>query len=254
MLLPERKHLEDGIMKGLTPSKIEWTNFTWNVETGCLTGCPYCYARELVETRLKDMERYKNGFQPTFHPDILTAPIALKKPSKIFISSMGELWGEGVELPWVVLIMKVVREAKQHTFLNLTKWPANVVQYEYQSLRDDSLPQFPENLWLGISVDYRGVGNQRIEQFLELDHPNKFISFEPLLEDVTRDNRFSLQGIRWIIIGACTGKMASQPELEWVSNIMNEAFERKIPIFLKNNLAWPKSVARRIQDFPEGFP
>jgi protein gp37 len=237
-------------MKGLTPTKIEWCRdqegrkgFTWNIVTGCKNGCSYCYARRLAEGRLKGRGRYVNGFEPTFHEDLLEVPKKLKRPSRIFISSMGEIWGPWVDRNWQALIMGYVHSASQHTFLNLTKNPQGMIEYSKHF-------GWPPNIWLGVSVtgdDDEG----RLHDLAQVKHPNKFVSFEPLLADVVNNGWFTLEGIKWVIIGAQTGPGAEQPDWNWVADLQHRATGLNIPIFIKDNLDWPFEER---QESPEGMP
>ena len=242
------------MVRGLTPTNIEWVahkdgskGFSWNVLTGCLNNCEYCYARKLVDTRLKGHPRYNPGFFPKFNEDILDAPLRRQKPSKIFVCSMGELWGSGVYNHWRDPVLKVMRLAKQHTFLNLTKNPNRVIAYtEEQDL--------PENMWIGVSVDTL-EGTKRIPELFQVRHPHKFISFEPLMANVAMSEYFSLEDVGWVIIGALSKGpgVKVQPDPKWTANIINEAMKLGIPIFMKDNMRWaPGKEAYR--EFPEGFP
>ena len=240
-------------MKGLTPTKIEWCRdkqgrkgFTWNVVTGCKNGCSYCYARRLAEGRLKGRGRYVRGFQPTFHKEILYAPFHLKRPSRIFISSMGEIWGPWVPYWWRTHILNMVEKANWHTFLNLTKNPDGILDWR-------AMPySLPSNLWIGVSVT--GDGNvDLLNDLAQVDHPNKFVSFEPLLADVVGSGWFTLEGIKWVIIGQQTGPGAKPPKHDWVARIMRAARLENIPIFIKDNVSVYPFVTRP-QMSPEGMP
>lgn len=240
-------------MKGLTPTKIEWCRsldgvkgFSWNIVTGCNNGCTYCYARRLAEGRLKGRGRYVNGFKPTFHKEIISAPLHLKRPSRIFISSMGEIWGPWVPYHWRLSILNMVRVANWHTFLNLTKNLAGAISYEANR-------PFPDNLWLGVSVDSL-EGSFPIDNLrFNIDHPNKFVSFEPLLGDVASYAHFSLRGIKWVIIGQQTGPGAKPPKPDWIAGIMKAARLDGIPVFIKDNVSiYPFHT--RPQQSPEGMP
>lgn len=246
-------------MKGLTPTKIEWCRdldgrkgFTWNIVTGCKNGCSYCYARRLAEGRLKGRGRYVNGFEPTFHKDILNAPFHLKRPSRIFISSMGEIWGPWVISKWQNDILNTVQNAPWHTFLNLTKNPSGLLTWSTFMVGTGAGRPFPPNLWLGVSVT--GDGNvDLLNDLAQVDHPNKFVSFEPLIADVTSSGWFTLEGIKWVIIGQMTGPGAKPPKPDWVARIMKAARLDCIPVFIKDNVSiYPFDT--RPQQSPEGMP
>jgi protein gp37 len=104
-------------------TKIEWTDYTWNPITGCLHGCEYCYARKIA-ARFKKV--FPNGFEPTFHQERLRDPFDVKKPSKIFTVSMGDMFGEWVHGKWITQVFDVMGACNWHTFLVLTKNPKGI--------------------------------------------------------------------------------------------------------------------------------
>ena len=205
----------------MNPTKIEWTDNTWNPVTGCFGGCEYCYARRM-SYRLRGRYGYPqdNPFQPTFHPDKLDEPINRKNPAKIFVVSMGDLFGDGVNPEWTQQVLGTIQSASWHTFQILTKCPQRLSKWD-----------FPSNCWAGITIDrqFRTAG---IKDLLRCNAPVKYISFEPLLERIEVD----LNGIDWIIIGAQTGQRALKPKFEWVEAIINTAADNNIPVFIKDNL------------------
>ena len=169
-------------------SPIEWTDRTWNVVTGCLNKCPYCYARKLACTRLRGRFGYPadDPFKPTFHTSRLYEPIKLKKPSMIFVSSMGDLFGEGVQKHWIDLVLKTIENSPQHTFQLLTKNPDRYDDFD-----------IPKNAWMGYSTTSKlghMLGGRNQDRF-------KFVSLEPFMEPTSG----SLHGVDLLIVGAETG-------------------------------------------------
>jgi protein gp37 len=219
-------------------TKIEWTDYTWNPVTGCLHGCNYCYARRLAEGRLK--HKYPHGFKPTFWAERLDEPYYIKKPSKIFVCSMGDLFGDWVPEYWINEVLDIVTHCSHHTFQFLTKNPSRYHQFD-----------FPGNAWLGITIDRVRASKtiiERIYWFQGLDSV-RFISFEPLLDFSAEIAKLIFEDPPdWIIIGAKTGPNAVQPKREWVEMLIKAARKAGTAIFLKNNLRW----SERIQEFPEG--
>ena len=214
-------------------TKIEWTDYTWNPVTGCLHGCPYCYGRKIAN-RFKSI--FPNGYEPTFHPERLEEPYRLKKPSKIFVCSMGDLFGNWVPAKWIEAVIKVAEDNPQHIFQFLTKNPAR-----YREFR------FPKNCWLGTTVtSYED--QDRIFDLLRYEENGRtlnFVSFEPLLGPVYISG-WIWAHIDWIIVGAQTNPY-KPPKPEWVKSIIIEARLHGKPVFLKDNLRWPE----KIQEFPE---
>ncbi|WP_427340925.1 DUF5131 family protein [Caloranaerobacter sp. DY30410] len=224
----------------MNKTKIEWCDYTWNPVTGCLHGCHYCYARRIAERfRSKNnytyvdgikpsyiKEPYPYGFYPTFYPDRLNQPKKLNKPSKIFVVSMGDLFGDWVPIEWIKEVINVVRECEQHTFMFLTK--------NGKRLKDID---FPDNAWVGVSIGGHGI----YDGLCRCNAKVKFISIEPLLEEVKY-----LPIVDWYIIGAQTGPGAKKPKKEWVQSIIDVCRESNKPVFLKDNLNWHE----KIQEFP----
>lgn len=222
----------------LNRSPIEWTDKTWNPETGCYGPkgtkekpkcCPYCYARKIAN-RFRRI--FRNGFDPTFYPDRLIEPYKLKKPSRIFACSMGDLFGSWVPDPWISGVLSTIDNNKRHVFQILTKNPENLYKWKNS---------FPDNLWLGVSVTRQDDAG-RIFHLRMQPVRTKFVSFEPLLGPVETD----LCNVDWIVIGAQT-RPARIPEKEWVENLIDQARSREIPVFLKDNLGWPETV----REFPK---
>jgi len=178
----------------LNPTGIEWTHvfgegtgYTWNPITGCTRGCDYCYARALVETRLKDV--YPQGFAPTFWPDRLRDVTPKQKPRGIFVGSMGDMWDLAVPQEWRDQVWARVSDCRQHVFFSLTKQP--MVSTRHDNLWHTAL----RNIWRGVTVTRR-------EELRPWEWPwcPAFVSFEPLLGPVCLDAEGWCPD--WAIIGA----------------------------------------------------
>lgn len=202
-------------------TKIQWTDWTWNPITGCLRRCHYCYARRM-SYRLRGRFGYPDDdpFRPTLHPDKLDEPLGQKKPAKIFTVSMGDLFGDGVQIGWVQQVFDTVKSASWHTFQILTKCSERLPHWN-----------FPSNCWVGITID-RQSRIEGLPLLLETNAKVKFVSFEPLLGSIQAD----LSGLDWIIIGAQTGPRAIKPKFKWVEDIVNSADDKSIPVFILSNL------------------
>ena len=216
-------------------TKIEWADFTWNPLTGCTRGCAYCYARRMAY-RLRGRYGYPqyDPFAVTFHEDRLHEPSQRKKPAKIFTCSMGELFDPMVKWPWIQEIFFEMVANPQHTFQVLTKQALRVLEHS-----------LPNNCWIGVSQDGRYTDVEDIEKLSYSGASVKFVSFEPLL---ARIPVVDLDGIDWVIVGAMTGPGAVSPEKEWVLDIIKEARDYDIPVFLKDNLHWHEQV----REWPKG--
>ncbi len=226
---------------------IGWCDYTWNPVTGCKHGCPYCYARRIAK-------RFRENFEPEFHANRLGEPAEVKKPSKIFVVSMGDLFGEWVPDEWIKQVLSEANWCSHHTFMFLTKNPQRYLEYSGVKLgawphgNEDRIA-FPRNCWAGVSVtDFKSWTwlSCRIQHVLA---PVKFVSFEPLCENVSKFiNVHGIpDGVGWVIVGAQTGPGAVKPEPRWVERIVEKCRTKKVPVFLKDNLNWPE----KIQEFPK---
>ncbi|OGF48613.1 MAG: hypothetical protein A2231_11510 [Candidatus Firestonebacteria bacterium RIFOXYA2_FULL_40_8] len=208
-------------------TKIEWCNFTWNPLVGCKYGCSYCYAN-VLNHRFHWLDDFS---EPEYFRERLEDPIRRKKPSKIFTGSVCDQFGGWVDENIINDVLNVVRKCPQHTFQFLTKNPVRLQDFK-----------FPDNSWIGTTIDHcENAGRSGLLKLAEAKV--RFISFEPLLSDMTT---VPLDGINWIIVGAMTGKQAVSPEMGWVRNIIKSATAKGIPVFLKNSIAWPE----KLQQYP----
>lgn len=222
-----------------TQSTIEWTEQTWNPTTGCTKispGCKNCYA-EVMARRLQAMGApgYENGFTLALHPDRLAQPLQRKKPTVYFVNSMSDLFHEDIPDEFLDQIFSVVRLTPQHTYQILTK-------------RADRLPQYfkdkdcPQNVWLGVSVENRKYGVPRIDHLRGVDAHIRFLSVEPLLEDL---GTLDLRGIHWVIVGGESGHKARPMREEWVANVKEQADIAGAAFFFKQWGGWGADGVKR---------
>jgi len=207
-------------------SKIEWTETTWNPLTGCSkisTGCKNCYAEKMA-LRLKAMKsaNYENGFKLTCHPDTLGIPFSWSKPKMVFVNSMSDLFHEDVPALFIKKVFEVMGIASQHQYQILTK-RSEILLKMNASLR------WMDNIWMGVSVETSDY-QFRIEHLKQTDAKIKFISFEPLLNDIGQVN---LDGIDWVIVGGESGPGARPIKKEWVLNLQHQCNEKNIAFFFK---------------------
>jgi protein gp37 len=223
----------------MAESAIEWTEQTWNPVTGCTKlspGCKHCYA-ETMARRLKAMRApgYEHGFELTLHPDRLPQPLGRKKPTTYFVNSMSDLFHESVPDAFIDQVVDVCNRTPQHTYQVLTK-------------RAERLPEFfatravPKNVWLGVSVEDRKYGVPRIAQLREVNARVRFLSVEPLLEDV---GHLDLTGIHWVIVGGESGPGARPMRPEWAEIVKRQAIEQGVAFFFKQWGAWGPDGVRR---------
>ena len=211
-------------------SPIGWTDFTWNPVTGCLNNCPYCYARKLANGRLSKyylkqqnfIDSLNYPFAPRLWPQRLLEPYKLKKPAKIFVCDMGELFGYWVPAKWIEKVLKVAQDNPRHSFQFLTKVPLRLKEF-----------QFPDNCWCGTTITIDSEW-PRIACLLDADCVLRFVSFEPLHGLISAP----LRSMDWIIIGAETGNRKGKvvPQEEWIAHIIDQADYWRVPVFMKDNL------------------
>ncbi len=220
-------------------SSIEWTEATWNPVTGCTKvgpGCKHCYAERMAE-RLEAMGQpnYRNGFRLTPHPHMLDVPLRWRKPQRIFVNSMSDLFHEDVPIEFIRQVFDVMRRAHWHRFQVLTK--------RADRLRElDHLLEWSPNIWMGVSVENDRY-LQRVEDLRLVHARTKFLSLEPLLGPLSSLN---LDGIDWVIVGGESGPGARPIQREWVTDIRDQCLSVKVPFFFKQWGGVQKKKAGRL--------
>lgn len=220
-------------------SKIEWTEQTWNPVTGCVKvspGCKNCYA-ETMAKRLQAMGApgYDNGFGLSLLPERLDQPLRRKAPTMYFVNSMSDLFQDGVPYSFIDEVFQVIENTPWHTYQILTKRAANMRRYfEKRSV--------PENAWLGVSVEDKKYGKPRISELSVIKAKTRFLSIEPLLEDL---GRIRLSGIHWVIVGGESGAKARPMKESWAVNIRNQCDRAGVDFFFKQWGTWGSDGKKR---------
>lgn len=219
-------------------TKIEWTDKTWNPITGCSkvsAGCMNCYA-ETMSFRLKAMgtDKYRNGFNLTLHESCLSEPLKWKKPHTIFVCSMSDLFHEQVPSQFIDRVVDVIKQTPQHNYQILTKRSTRMNEY----FEERGIPQ---NIWVGVTVDISD-SKERIDSIRNLKAPIKFLSCEPLLEDL---GKLDLTGIDWVIVGGESGSRARPMKEEWVLSIKEQAERQGSAFFFKQWGTWGRDGIKR---------
>ncbi len=224
-------------------SSIEWTDATWNPVRGCTKispGCAHCYAETFAE-RFRGVEGhpYEQGFDLRLVPEKLFEPLSWKTPKTIFVNSMSDLFHPGVPDEYIARVARVMEMANWHTYQVLTK--------RHERLRDllrDKLTAAAalKHVWWGVSVENRKHGLPRIDALREAPAALRFLSVEPLLEDLGQVN---LQGIHWVIVGGESGLGARPMQQEWVESLRVQCEVAAVPFFFKQWGGVRKSEAGR---------
>jgi len=209
-----------------THSAIEWTEATWNPVTGCdkvSPGCAHCYAERMAK-RLKAMgtSNYRHGFDVTLQPQMLEAPVHWRKPRRIFVNSMSDLFHADVPTAFINDVFSVMRRADWHQYQILTKRSERLLEL-------DSTLAWARHIWMGVSVEnHRFV--HRIDQLRRTRATVKFLSLEPLLGPLLG---LDLSGIDWVIVGGESGPRARPMDPSWVTSIRDQCRSANVAFFFK---------------------
>ncbi|TCX51966.1 hypothetical protein C1I38_08190 [Dehalobacter sp. 12DCB1] len=255
----------------MNKSKIDWTDYTWNPVTGCLHGCPYCFARRqslrfsgdirlnLMDLRCKKDEAsglyvldkpfitrenrsisYPCGFAPTLHEYRLDWPGQVKNGANIFVCSMADLFGDWVPDEWIQKVFETCEKYPQHNYMFLTKSPAR-----YSALANAGKLPAKDNMWYGTSVTNPGMPAFGLMSY------NTFVSIEPLLAPFPDLHGYPFN---WAIIGAETGRRKGKvvPQKAWIRDIVNHYRKTGSPIFMKESLR-ELMGDEFVQEFPPGL-
>ncbi len=221
-------------------SDIEWTEQTWNPVTGCTKvspGCKHCYA-EVMAKRLEAMgvRGYENGFNSvSLMEERLSQPLNRQKPTVYFVNSMSDLFQEAVPFHFVDRVMEIIAKTPQHTYQILTKRAERMAEYF-------SSREVPHNAWLGVSVEDCKYGIPRISHLQQISAQTRFLSVEPLLEDL---GLIDLEGIHWVIVGGESGHKARPMMRNWVENIRIQCEMSRVAFFFKQWGSWGEDGVRR---------
>lgn len=242
--------------KSPTKRGIEWTDYTWNPVGGCQHGCRWempdgtiaeCYAETVAERVAQ--AAYPYGFEHHYwRPELLTEPLKLSEPSRIFLDSMSDLMGHWVPAEQVERVLDICRDAPQHSFQLLTKNAPRLTEFD-----------FPSNVWVGVSAPPSIMFGKRLtlkqqarmlsrmlDMLHKVDVPIRWMSIEPLSFDIAP--LLVDSDLQWAVIGAATnGAKAYQPKPEWVENVLDVLDAQGTKVFFKGNLVWNEWR----EEFPE---
>ncbi|MFZ3091879.1 MAG: phage Gp37/Gp68 family protein [Nitrospirota bacterium] len=220
-------------------SRIEWTEQTWNPTSGCNKvshGCQNCYA-EAMARRLKaiGVSGYKNGFNLTLHPNRLFEPLRRSTPTVYFVNSMSDIFHADIPDIYVRKVFDVIKKAPHHTFQVLTKRADRMVEF-FRSY------EVPQNAWIGVTVENKRHGIPRINKLRKVKAGTRFLSVEPLLEDL---EKIDLTDIHWVIVGGESGLKARPMKPEWVMSIKRQCKKQEVAFFFKQWGGWGADGKKR---------
>jgi protein gp37 len=281
-------------------SPIQWTDATWSPVVGCKRvsrGCDHCYAFELHDRRYV---AWKRGSWPSapaqYHqpfsrvrllPERLAEPRHWRKPRRVFVNSMSDLFHEDVPDEFIDRVLDTVRATPQHTYQVLTKRPERLAAYVRHWRAQQGDMRLPGNLWLGVSVEDQAAAEERIPLLVETPAAVRFLSCEPLLSMVNLERwlgvrvnepecpwepatyeRKELSGLAWVIIGGESGRHARPMRPEWAQDLIDQCRAANVPVFMKQMGSvwarahpgtdshggtpgdWPEHL--RVREFPAG--
>lgn len=236
-------------------STIEWTDATWNPVRGCTKispGCKHCYAETFAE-RFRGVKGhpYQYGFDLRLVPQKLIEPLRWHKPRMIFVNSMSDLFQDGVPDEYIEAVVDVMVKANWHTYQVLTKRSKRMELLLSGRLRWATTFR---HIWWGVSVEDKEYGVPRISDLRRSPSAVRFLSVEPLLEDI---GKIDLTGIHWVIVGGESGLGARPMRKEWVVSVREQCLKASVPFFFKQWGGIHKSEAgrkldgRTYSEFPE---
>ena len=271
-------------------TKIEWTERTWNPVTGCTKvspGCDHCYA-EGIARRFAGGKAFPNGFDVTLHPERLDAPLRWRKPARVFVNSMSDLFHDDVPDEFIAHVWATMALTPQHTYQVLTKRHGRMrsllVNWRDNGFGDAiaaamfALPgpgriiQWPlPNVWLGVSVEDQKRAELRIPALLDTPAAVRFLSCEPLLGPVDlkpwmvfSETTLTMElahRLQWVIVGGESGPGARPMGLDWAQYLVGQCQRTGVPVFVKqlgsahgpskggDMDTWPESL--RVREYPE---
>jgi protein gp37 len=212
-------------------SKIEWTDATWNPVRGCekiSPGCAHCYAETFAE-RFRGVpgHPYEQGFDLRLVPQKLLEPLRWRSSRMVFVNSMSDLFHENVPDDYISQVAETMERASWHTYQVLTKRSERMAALLNSSLR--AIARLP-HIWWGVSVENRRHGAPRIQHLQSAPAGVRFLSVEPLLEDI---GPIDLSGIHWVIAGGESGPGARPLEKDWVRNLRDHCHRQGVAFFFK---------------------
>jgi len=212
-------------------TKIEWTDATWNPVRGCTKitpGCTHCYAATFAERfRAVPGHPYEQGFDLRLVPEKLRDPFLWTTRKRVFVNSMSDLFHVDVPDEYILRVAHVMASANWHTYQVLTKRSERMAELLRTKLAFAA--ELP-HIWWGVSVENQRHGLPRIDHLRTAPAVVRFLSVEPLLEDL---GRVDLSGIHWMIVGGESGPRARPMHPDWVRRLRDQCQAAGVSFFFK---------------------
>jgi protein gp37 len=267
----------------MNETKIEWTDRTWNPVTGCTKvspGCDNCYA-ESIARRFAGGPAFPNGFDVTLRPERLVDPLKWRKPARVFVNSMSDLFHGEISDSFIASVWAVMALTPQHTYQVLTKrharmrslllnWRDNgfgeaVAAAMFRLSEIGGIIQWPlPNVWLGVSAENQKWVNARVPALMETPAAVRFISAEPLLDAIYLAATAWKPKIDWVIVGGESGAGARRMDPAWAQSVVDECRRAGTAVFVKqlgsafgphkggDMDTWPPEL--RVREYPAVSP
>lgn len=242
---------------------IQWTDETWNPVTGCAkvsAGCKHCYAEVIAKRFWKD----RKFTDVRCHPERLDQPLRWKKPRRIFVNSMSDLFHEDVPFEFIDSVVGRMLTARQHIYQILTKRPERMNEYFANYARVEiPFAEFAPNVWLGVSVENQETAAERTPILIQTPAAVRFLSVEPLLGPVNLNSLAPIMPpIHWVIVGGESGPGARPCNIEWIRDIVRQCRAAAVPVFVKQlgsmiiraPMPHPSDAFLRVRDRKGGDP
>lgn len=249
----------------MSTTKIEWATRVWNPVTGCTKvspGCANCYAERFakrLQANPKVNGKYVDGFAVTCHHDELTKPMLWKKPERVFVCSMGDLFHDDVPFDFISAVFSVMSDHDEHNYIVLTKRPERM--FEFYKWKRELLGHSwsaKENVWIGVSAENQEQADKRIPVLLRIPSKIHLVSCEPLLSEISlneyyfktekgfypfpavpeNDRTKWIDLLNWVIAGGETGHKARPMHPDWVRSIRDQCKAANVPFFFKGWGEW----------------
>jgi protein gp37 len=242
-------------------SAIEWTDATWNPVTGCTEvtpGCDNCYAKTFAERwRGTPGHYFEQGFDVVLRPDKLTLPLTWRKPRRVFVNSMSDLFHDQVPDAYIAEVFAVMARTPRHTYQLLTKRHGRMRSLlnrpSFRGTIADAGEGWPlPNVWLGVSVEDQARAELRIPALLDTPAAVRWLSCEPLLGpvDLFRNSRIDRDpGLDWVVVGGESGHGARPMEPAWARSLRDQVTGAGVPFFFKQWGEWAPNGFRGIGRF-----